>query len=474
MNSNYIEIWQNCLSIIREHVDETAYKTWFEPIIPRSLEMDTLTIQVPNRYFYEWLEDRYIQVLQIALLKEIGINAKLKYSISKEPAQIKSTQQQNTAKEAPKHPVQGGPKINEQGINPFAIPGIQKIKIQSNLNPYNTFENYIEGDCNRLARAAGVAVAKKPGSTSFNPLMIFGDTGLGKTHLAHAIGNEVLRTQPDKVVLYVSSDHFTNQFINALANNAASQFTSFHQNVDVLIVDDIQFFKGKQQTQDIFFNIFNYLHMQNKQLIFTCDRPPKDLSGMQERLISRFKWGLSADIQAPSLETRMAIIQQKMAKDGIELPHNVTEYLSYSVRTNVRELEGVLISLIAEAALNQREIDMDLAKEVISKFVDHVSNEISIEFIQKIVASYYNIPVEQLKDKTRKKLIVTARKLSMYLAKQLSDKSLVNIGEYFGNRDHSTVIHAIKSIEEMLQKDDRFKNVVNDLTKKIKTNTGNA
>jgi chromosomal replication initiator protein len=282
----------------------------------------------------------------------------------------------------------------------------------------------------------------------------------------------VLRTQTDKNVLYVSSEHFTNQFIDAIGNGSASEFTNFYQNVDVLIVDDIQFFEGKKQTQEIFFNIFNYLHMQNKQLIFTCDRAPKDLSGMQERLISRFKWGLSADLQVPSLETRMAIIQQKMCKDGIELPHNVTEYLSYSVRSNIRELEGVLISLIAEAALNQREIDMDLAKEVISKFVEHVSNEISIEFIQKIVASHYNIPVEQLKDKTRKKLIVTARKLSMYLAKQLSDKSLVNIGEYFGNRDHSTVIHAIKSIEEMLQKDDRFKNVVNDLTKKIKTSTG--
>ncbi len=470
MNSNHIEIWQNCLSTIKNHVDETAFKTWFEPIIPRSLEQDTLTIQVPNRYFYEWLEDKYIQVLQIALLKEIGTSAKLKYSISKEQVQQKI--QQNPAKETAKQPIQRSQKIIEKGINPFAIPGIQKIKIESNLNTYNTFENYIEGDCNRLARAAGVAVAKKPGSTSFNPLMLFGNTGLGKTHLAQAIGNEVLRTQPDKVVLYVSSDHFYNQFINALANNAAAQFTSYHQNVDVLIVDDIQFFIGKQQSQDIFFNIFNYLHMQNKQLIFTCDRAPKDLSGMQERLISRFKWGLSADLQVPSLETRMAIIQQKMSKDGIELPHNVTEYLSYSVRSNIRELEGILISLIAEAALNQREIDMDLAKEVISKFVDHVSNEISIEFIQKIVASHYNIPVEQLKDKTRKKLIVTARKLSMYLAKQLSDKSLVNIGEYFGNRDHSTVIHAIKSIEEMLQKDDRFKNVVNDLTKKIKTNTG--
>ena len=475
MNETHINIWQNCLALIREQIEETAYKTWFEPIIPKSLELDTLTLQVPNRFFFEWLEDHYIGVLRMALLREIGSNAKLKYSISKDAFSHKQLQNQPVVaatKELPKHPIQGGPRLNEQKLNAFAIPGIQKIKIDSNLNPNYTFENYIEGDCNRLARAAGVAVAKKPGSTSFNPLMIFGDVGLGKTHLAHAIGNEVLRTQTDKNVLYVSSEHFTNQFIDAIGNGSASEFTNFYQNVDVLIVDDIQFFEGKKQTQEIFFNIFNYLHMQNKQLIFTCDRAPKDLSGMQERLISRFKWGLSADLQVPSLETRMAIIQQKMKKDGSELPHNVTEYISFSVRSNIRELEGVLISLIAQAALNQREIDLELAREVISKFVEYVSNEITVDFIQKIVASYYNIPVEKLKEKTRKKLFVTARKLSMYLAKQLSDKSLVSIGEYFGNRDHSTVIHAIKSIEEMLQQDERFKNVVNDLTKKIKMNTG--
>lgn len=475
MNNTHIDTWQNCLILIKEKIDANAYKTWFEPIIPKSLENDLLTLQVPNKFFYEWLEEKYVNLLAMALLKEIGPNAKLSYHIFKEPAEQqrqKITSNQPVQKEQQRQFIQPGTRFNDQKVSPFAIPGIQKIKIESNLNPNYTFEHYVEGDCNRLARAAGVAVAKKPGKTSFNPLMIFGDVGLGKTHLAHAIGNEVLKTQSDKTVLYVSSEHFTNQFIDAISNGTASDFTNFYQTVDVLIVDDIQFFEGKKQTQEIFFNIFNYLHMQNKQLIFTCDRAPKDLAGMQERLISRFKWGLSADLNVPSLETRMAIIQQKMRKDGIELPHNVMEYVSFSVRTNVRELEGVLISLIAQAALNQREIDLDLAREVISKFVDYVSNEITVEFIQKIVASYYNIPVEKLKEKTRKKLFVTARKLSMYLAKQLCNKSLVSIGEYFGNRDHSTVIHAIKSVEEMLQQDERFKNLVSDLTQKIKTNTG--
>jgi len=478
MSNTHVEVWQNCLTTIRQHVNESAFKTWFEPIVPVLLADGALTIQVPNKFFYEWLEEHYIDILKICIHNELGKDGKLRYTLApvqntpkpKTTVPVNQTLSKDLEQQYGKNPFRG----NEQKINPFAIPGIQKIKIDSQLNANYTFEFYVEGDCNRLARSAGLAIAKKPGQTAFNPLMIFGNVGLGKTHLAQAIGNEVKRTLPDKSVLYVSSEHFTNQFIEALSNNAASDFVNFYQMIDVLIVDDIQFLENKHKTQEIFFHIFNHLHQRGKQLILTSDRAPKDLSGMEERLISRFKWGLSADLQVPSLETRMAIIQQKMKKDGIELPHNVMEYVSYSVRTNVRELEGILISLIAQAALNQRDIDLELAREVISKFVDNISNEISVEFIQKIVASYYNIPVEKLREKTRKKLIVTARKLSMYLAKQLSNKSLAVIGEYFGGRDHSTVIHACKSIEEMLQNDDRFKNVVGDLTKKIKTNTGSG
>ncbi len=476
MTKSHVEIWQNCLETIRQHVSEQAFKTWFEPIAPINLQGETLTIQVPNKFFYEWLEEHYIEVLRLCIHNELGQGGKLSYSLPRSSGnkqeENKSIGPLNLPKIEQQQGYAGNSGREEKKINPFVIPGIQKIKIDSQLNPNYTFDDYIEGDCNRLARAAGMAIAKKPGQTSFNPLMIFGNVGLGKTHLAHAIGNEVKKSQNDKTVLYVSSEHFTNQFIEALGRNAMNDFINYYQLVDVLIVDDIQFLENKHKTQEIFFHIFNHLHQRGKQLILTSDRPPKELSGMEERLISRFKWGLSADLQAPSLETRMAIIQQKMAKDGIELPHNVMEYVSYAVRTNVRELEGVLISIIAQAALNQRDIDIDLAKEVISKFVDDVSNEISVEFIQKMVASYYNIPVEKLREKTRKKLIVTARKLSMYLAKQMSNKSLTVIGEYFGGRDHSTVIHACRSIEEMLQNDDRFKNVVNDLTKKIKTNTG--
>lgn len=475
MSKTLAEVWQNCLNIIKVRVSESAFKTWFEPILPVSLSENILTIQVPNKFFFEWLEEHYLDVLKVCVNDQLGVEGKLKYilsPLSQTSYKIKSSTGQPTVskdleEQYGKFPVRN----NDQKINHFAIPGIQKLNIDSQLNPNYTFEYYIEGDCNRLARSAGIAISKKPGQTAFNPLMIFGDTGLGKTHLAHAVGNEVKNLNPEKTVLYVTSDNFTNQFIESLQNGKANDFLNFYQLIDVLIVDDIQFLKDKKATQEIFFHIFNHLHQKGKQLILTSDRAPKELSGMEERLISRFKWGLSADLQTPSLETRMAIIQQKMKKDGIELPHDVMEYISMTVRTNVRDLEGILISLIAQAALNQRDLDLDLAREVIGKFVNNISNEISVEFIQKIVAAYYNIPVEKLREKTRKKLIVTARKLSMYLAKQLSNKSLVVIGEYFGGRDHSTVIHACKSIEEMLDSDDRFKNVVGDLTKKIQTNT---
>ena len=468
MNSAY-EAWQKSMSVIAEHVDEHVLKTWFVPILPLHLNGISLTLQVPNKFFYEWLEEHYASVLAIALTKVLGKEAKLHYAL----APVVQAQTQVSSPELEQQYGKTPLRNTENKINPFAFPGIQKVKVESNLIPHLTFDDFIEGDCNNLARSAGLSIARRPGQTSFNPLMIFGNTGLGKTHLAHAIGNEVIKNAPDKNVLYVSSDHFTNQFIDAVSVNGIKDFINYYQMIDVLIVDDIQFLAGKHKTQEIFFNIFNFLHQKGKQLILTSDRAPKDLSGMEERLISRFKWGLSADLQVPSLETRMAIIQQKMRKDGIELPHNVMEYVSFNVRTNIRELEGVIIRLLAESAINQKEIDLELARQVISKFVDDISHEISLDFIQKIVASYYNIPAEQLKEKTRKKLIVTARQLSMYLAKQLSNKSLVVIGESFGGRDHSTVIHAIRSIEEMLQNDDRFKNVVNDLTKKIQSNNSN-
>lgn len=466
MSADHVQVWQNCLAKIKEGVNAQSFSTWFEPIRPLRLDGSVLTIQVPNKFFYEWLEEHYVVILKEAIQVEIGAEAQLEYLIPKKTniPKTPSFKKENLDSNSGKSGLKGG-KIQ----NPFVIPGIQKLKIDSQLNPNYTFEHFIEGDCNRLARSAGLAIAKRPGKTAFNPLMIFGDVGLGKTHLAHAIGNEVAEQFPDKVVLYVSSERFTNQFIEALRNNAISDFVKFYQMVDLLIVDDIQFLENKQKTQDIFFSIFNHLHQGGKQLILTSDRPPKEMAGIEARLISRFKWGLSADLQIPSLETRMAIIQLKMDNDGVDLPPNVLEFISYNVRTNVREMEGVLISIIAQAALNQRDIDIDLAKEVISKFVDNISNEVTVELIQKIVAEHYDLPVEKLKEKTRKRFVVRARQLSMYLAKQLSNKSLKHIGNAFGGRDHSTVIHACRSIESLLENDTRFKSEVSDISKRLKS-----
>ncbi len=464
MVKDYATVWENCLRTIRKNVNSQSFKTWFEPIKPIRLELSALTIQVPNKFFYEWLEEHYVVLLKRTIRQELGDTGRLEYQILMSP-QI----------ETKKIPYSNGLDISSPGgvdtgiiKNPFIIPGIKKLKIDSQLNPSYIFDNFIEGDCNRLARSAGLAVAKKPGGTAFNPLVIFGDVGLGKTHLAQAIGNSILSTLEGKTVLYVSSEKFTNQIIESIKNNAVNDFVNFYQLIDVLIVDDIQFLANKQKTQEIFFHIFNQLHQGGKQIILTSDRPPKDLDGMEERLISRFKWGLSADLQSPDLETRMAILEAKMSQEGLDLPYDVIEFISYNIKNNIRELEGVLISLVAQSTLNRREIDLDLAKEVIKNFVSQMSKEITVDFIQKLVADHFDVPVEKLKSQTRKRGIVIARQLSMYLAKNLTNKSLKAIGENFGGRDHSTVIYSCKAVQDLLDTDMIFKDTVADLEKKIK------
>jgi len=313
-----------------------------------------------------------------------------------------------------------------------------------------------------------MAIAKNPGGTAFNPLVVFGDVGLGKTHLAQAIGSEVLKNYEDKTVLYVSSEKFTNQIIQSIKNNAVNDFVNFYQLIDVLIVDDIQFLENKQKTQEIFFHIFNQLHQSGRQIVLTSDRPPKDMDGMEARLISRFKWGLSADLQTPDLETRMAILESKMNKEGIDIPNDVTEFICYNIKNNIRELEGVMVSLMAQSSLNRREIDVDLAKEVIKNFVNQINKEITVEYIQELVADYYDLDVLKLKGQTRKRSIVIARQLSMFLAKKLTDKSLKAIGANFGGRDHSTVIYSCKAVQDMLDTDLIFNDTVTELEKKIK------
>ncbi len=464
MVKDCISVWDNCLRTIRKNVNNQSFKTWFEPIKAVALENDSLTIQVPNKFFYEWLEEHFVSLLKMTIRQELGEKGRLEYQI------LMANQQNNNSR-----PHQGsnettGPGSVDTGNikNPFVIPGIKKMKIDPQLNPTYLFENFIEGDCNRLARSAGIAIAKRPGETAFNPLVIFGDVGLGKTHLAQAIGNEVQKKIPGKTILYVPSDKFTNQIIQSIKNNAVNDFVNFYHMVDVLIVDDIQFLENKKKTQEIFFHIFNQLHQNGKQIILTSDRPPKDLDGMEDRLISRFKWGLSADLQAPDLETRMAILEAKMSEEGVDIPQDVTEFICYNIKNNIRELEGVLISLVAQSSLNRREIDVELAKEVIKNFVSQMSKEITVDFIQNLVADHFDVPVGKLAGKTRKRSIVIARQLSMYLAKNLTNKSLKAIGENFGGRDHSTVIYSCKAVQDLLDTDMIFKDTVADLEKKIR------
>jgi chromosomal replication initiator protein len=325
----------------------------------------------------------------------------------------------------------------------------------------------VEGDCNRLARAAGMAVASEPAETSFNPLFMYGGVGLGKTHLAHAIGNKTKELHPRKTVLYVSSEKFTNQFIDSLKNNSVNDFLHIYQLIDVLIMDDVQFLSGKERTQDIFFHIFNHLQQNKKQIILTSDRAPNDLAGIEERIISRFKWGLSTDLQKPDYETRTAILRSKMYKDGIELPDEVVEFISHNVDTNIRELEGALISMLARISLDKREPDIDMAKEVLKNFVKRISSEVTIESIQKLVAEYYSVAVDQLKSATRKREITQARQISMYFAKKYTNNSLKSIGSHFGGRDHSTVIHSCTTVKDLIDTDKKIKKEVDELEKKI-------
>lgn len=467
-------VWDSCLRTIKKNVSQQSFKTWFDPIRPVQLEQQVLTIQVPNKFFYEWLEEHYVQLLKQCIRQELGDRGRLVYRIPDSSGNAAGSRPNTDPRissrpsaENDNEPVPGSFDV-ETIKNPFIIPGIKRVKVDPQLNTSYTFENYIEGDCNRLARNAGIAVARKPGGTAFNPLVIFGDVGLGKTHLAQAIGNEIVKRNDNKAILYVTMEKFTNQIIQAIKNNAVTEFVNFYQIVDVLIVDDIQFLSGKHKMQEIFFNIFNHLHQQGKQIILTSDRPPKDLKDIEDRLISRFKWGLSADLQAPDLETRMAILEAKIDEEGIDIPQDVLEFICYNIKNNIRELEGVMISLLAQSTLIRRDIDMELAKEVIRNFVSTINKEITVEFIQELVADHFNVPVDKLHHETRKRNVVIARQLSMYLAKKMTNRSLKSIGETFGGRDHSTVIYSCKAVQDMMDTDLIFKDTVADLEKKIK------
>jgi chromosomal replication initiator protein len=466
-------VWENCLCFIKDNIQEQAYKTWFEPIRPVELTNNTLYIQVPSKFFYEWLEIHYVNLLKVALTKELGSDAKLLYKIkmentlgNKQPFTEQLPSNTRTAVK-PQHVDAAVKNLNPELKNPFIIPGIRNIKIESQLNSNYNFDNFLEGDSNRLARSAGMAVANKPGGTSFNPLLIFGGVGLGKTHLAHAIGVEIKEKYPEKTVLYISSEVFTQQFIDSVRKNTRNDFIHFYQLIDVLIIDDVQFFSGKSGTQDVFFHIFNYLHQNHKQVILTSDKAPVDMQDIEQRLLSRFKWGLSAELNQPDYETRISILKNILYRDGVEIPEEILEYVARNIKSNVRELEGALISLIAQSSFNRKEVNLELAKTVVEKFVKNVKKEISIDFIQKIVSDYFQLDVVTLQSKTRKRHVVQARQLAMFFAKKYTKASLSNIGSQIGDRDHATVLHACKTIENLASTDKEFKKYVDDIQKKL-------
>jgi chromosomal replication initiator protein len=473
MSNSAATVWNKCLSFIEDNIKPQAYKTWFEPILPVKLSGNALTIQVPSKFFYEWLEEHYIKILRVALTKELGKDAKLIYDVKMENSY--SSKKPHTVK----FPSSNRKPLNSQGItlpldidkrelrNPFIIPGIQKVKIESQLNPNYNFENFIEGESNRLARSAGIAVANKPGGTSFNPLLIYGGVGLGKTHLAHAIGVDIKDKYPDKTVLYISAELFIQQYIDSVKGNTRNDFIHFYQMIDVLIVDDVQFLSGKKGTQDVFFHIFNHLHQNGKQVILTSDKAPVDMQEIEQRLLSRFKWGLSAELQSPSYETRISILENKLYRDGVVMPEEVIEYVAKNIKTNVRELEGVLISMIAQASFNRKEYTLHLAKGIVDKFVKNTKKEVSIDYIQKVVSKYFEMDVTTLQSKTRKRHIVQARQLAMFFAKRLTKASLASIGSQIGSRDHATVLHACKTVNNLSETDRQFKVYVDDLTKKL-------
>ena len=456
-------VWRACLESIREQLNTQSFKTWFEPIVPLHVRGTTLTVQVPSQFFYDWIEEHYTEVINRALPQVLGKDAAIEYLIHAEDPQLDleyapaASLPRELGTPAPVLPLAPRPTRHEVRERPF----------QTFLNPRYTFDNFIKGDSNQLARAAASAVANNPGGTSFNPLVIYGGTGLGKTHLIQAIGNSALATGKAKRVIYVSSEKFTVEFVEAIQSDRAGDFINFYRSMDLLIVDDIQFFAGKEKTQDSFFHTFNELHQIGKQIVLSSDRPPKELKGLDDRLLSRFQWGLTADIQPPDLETRIAILRKKSESDGIELPQEVVECIATNVTSNIRELEGCLISLLAKASLEGREISVDLARDVVKMVVGDVRSPITIETIQRTVCDYFNIPEDLIRAKTRKQEIVNARQIAMYLAKELTNSSLKTIGLHFGGRDHSTVIHAYQSVEDQSRIDPKYQAHIQQIRKRL-------
>ncbi len=455
VNLDANSVWKKCLTIIKENVTLMTYNTWFLPIRPISIEDNTLKVQLPNQFFWEWIDEHFSTIVKKTILDVLGPDGKLSYII----ADDKDLKEEEIVQAA-------------KAVDTITIKSVEvkKPAHEANLNPRYKFENFIKGEGNQLARAAAGAISDNPGGTSFNPFFVYGGVGLGKTHLIQSIGNSIVEKFPEKKVIYLSSDSFTVEFVEAIQSNRVNEFSSFYRSMDVLIIDDIQFLIGKEKTQDLFFHIFNTLHQSRKQIILSSDKPPKDLKGLDERLISRFQWGLSADIQPPELEMRIAILKNKAEDYGMMISTEILEYLANNITSNIRELEGSLIKLLASASLNSKEITLELAKRTVKEIATDRKINITIDDISKVVCTQLNIPENKIREKTRKKEIVLARQLAMYFAKELTKSSLKTIGLHFGGRDHSTVIHACNNVEQMHNSDISMRDLIDSIRNKLELN----
>jgi len=470
------ELWQQCLSILKESVPPLSFKTWFEPVKALRIDNDHLVLAIPSQFFYDWLDEHYSEILRTTILTVCGPGWKITYNIPSDDDHTVFLKESESTKEEPAEPAALPASLQSATPPPLVDPFTPRFLIRMNgntnalprdLNPRYTFANFVKGESNQLAHAAAMAVANNPGGTTFNPLVLYGGSGLGKTHLVHAVGNQAFVSGKARRIAYVTSERFTTEFIESIQRDKTSEFSYYYRSVDLLIVDDIQFFAGKDKTQDSFFHTFNALYQLGKQIVLTSDVPPKDLEGLDERLISRFQSGLTADIQAPDLETRLAILQKKCEEHNARLSGEVVQYLASAVTKNIRELEGCLVRLIAHTSLTARPITVDLAREIVHLVVKDVSTPLTIDQIQCVVCRYYDIPEEQLRSKTRKKEIVIARQIAMYLSKEMTNSSLKTIGMFFGGRDHSTVIHSYQTVEDLSKKDSSMHHALEDLKRKL-------
>ena len=463
--ATYNDVWQNCLNTIKTQTSAEEFAKWFLPIEPLEFDGKHLQIKVPNRDFARIIEENYSQVLKPVIAEQFGNDTRLFYAIPKSNRQIAVPSESDAVDTVPNF----SPQTNTANIqNPLTIPGIPRMKNEPPLNKNYTFSNFIEGECNRLVRSAAMSVSVNPGShTPFNPLYIYGDSGLGKTHVAHAIGNEVRQRFPELHVLYVAMSKFQAQYQTANINHNVPAFIHYYQAVDVLILDDIQELSGKPGTQNAFFNIFNHLQMSGKQLVLISDKPPVELKDIEERLLTRFKWGLSAEIRIPDYETKVKIIRAKANQLNADIPDEVVCYLAEHISANIREIEGAISSLIANATFMNKRITIALAKEVLKVYVSMYQKEITIEHIIEVVCAEMNIDRERMSSSERTREVAIARQLAMFLAKKHTKQPLTNIGAAIGGRNHATVLHSCKTISNLMDTEKVFRQQVEQIEKKL-------